>query len=58
MKRIFALAALFALATSLAGCSFGTKYETWPIVDNNCSGHGWIHDEAFCAEYTAGTHSQ
>jgi hypothetical protein len=53
MNRIFALAALLALTTSLAGCTFGTKYEASRVFDNNCSGNGWIHDDAFCADFLA-----
>jgi hypothetical protein len=53
MTRILAITALLAVAMNLAGCTWGTKYETWPVVDNNCAGNRPLHDAAFCAEYTA-----
>jgi hypothetical protein len=53
MTRILAITALLAVAMNLAGCTWGTKYETWPVVDNNCSGNRWLHDDSFCADYLA-----
>jgi hypothetical protein len=51
MARIFAFATLLAVGLGLAACA---KYDAAPWVDNNCSGNGGIHSDAYCSGYTKG----
>ncbi len=52
MKRLTVLAVL-AGAAMLAGCSASTNgisLSESKFIDNNCSGNGWITNEAWCTD--------
>ena len=54
MARILTLAALLAIGLGFTAC---TRYQAWGWVDNNCSGNGGLHSDAYCDEYTKNNHA-
>ncbi|MBX7147291.1 MAG: hypothetical protein K1X44_08285 [Alphaproteobacteria bacterium] len=48
MKKLTVLAIL-ASALALSAC--GTKFESWTLFDNNCSGNAGLHSDDYCASY-------
>ncbi len=52
MKRLIVLAALVG-ATMLTGCTAspsGISLSESKFIDNNCSGNGWLTNEAWCTD--------
>ncbi|MGH6881366.1 hypothetical protein [Hypericibacter sp.] len=57
MARILTVAFALAVTLTLAGCSWGTRYQAWGWVDNNCSSNGGVHSDAYCDDYTKNNHA-